>query len=177
MSVSFTKYIAIRMAYLCDDGEVRNSIIFVIMLIVNYLLLVFWSPITSLSREMIIFLRNILVDIPSQMPSNVLLPIILTPIVYGLLFGINFGLNSILLFKQSHEIDAFEFHLLALFPSLFRLTLSIVFVGSFLARPLVMRPVNLVWRRIVESDKPVFTLIFGGVAAFATALSEAAKYL
>jgi hypothetical protein len=126
---------------------------------------------------MIIFLRNILVDIPSQMPSNVLLPIILAPIVYGLLFGINFGLNSILLFKQSHEIDAFEFHLLALFPSLFRLTLSIVFVGSFLARPLVMRPVNLVWRRIVESDKPVFTLIFGGVAAFATALSEAAKYL
>jgi hypothetical protein len=51
MSVSFTKYIAIRMAYLCDDGEVRNSIIFVIMLIVNYLLLVFWSPITSLSGK------------------------------------------------------------------------------------------------------------------------------
>jgi hypothetical protein len=29
-----------------------------------------------------------------------------------------------------------------------------------------MRPVNLVWRRIVESDKPVFTLTFGGAAAF-----------
>jgi hypothetical protein len=36
---------------------------------------------------------------------------------------------------------------------------------------------NLVWRRIVESDKPVFTLIFGGPAAFATAVGEAAKHL
>jgi hypothetical protein len=39
-----------------------------------------------------------------------------------------------------------------------------------------MRPVSLVWTRIVESDKPVFTMIFGGAAAFATAISEAAKH-
>ena len=31
-----------------------------------------------------------------------------------------------------------------------------------------MRPVSLVWARIVESEKPVFTVIFGGAAAFAT---------
>jgi hypothetical protein len=62
-------------------------------------------------------------------------------------------------------------------PNLARFLLSIIFVGSFLLRPLVMRPVNLVWRRIVESDKPVFTVIFGGTAAFATAMSEAAKHL
>ena len=35
----------------------------------------------------------------------------------------------------------------------------------------------VVWARIVESDKPVFTVIFGGTAAFATAISEAAKHL
>jgi hypothetical protein len=40
-----------------------------------------------------------------------------------------------------------------------------------------MRPLNLVWRRIVETDKPVFTLTFGGAAAFATVISEAAKHL
>jgi hypothetical protein len=55
--------------------------------------------------------------------------------------------------------------------------LSIVFVGSFLLKPLVMRPISLVWARIVESEKPVFTVIFGGAAAFATAISEAAKHL
>jgi hypothetical protein len=40
-----------------------------------------------------------------------------------------------------------------------------------------MRHVNLVWRRIVESDKPVFTLTFGGATCFASAVSEAAKHL
>jgi hypothetical protein len=40
-----------------------------------------------------------------------------------------------------------------------------------------MRPISLVWARIIESDKPVFTVIFGGVAAFASAIGEAAKHL
>jgi hypothetical protein len=52
-----------------------------------------------------------------------------------------------------------------------------VFVGSFVFKPLVMQPVNFVWRRIVESEKPVFTVIFRGAAAFATVISEAAKHL
>jgi hypothetical protein len=38
-----------------------------------------------------------------------------------------------------------------------------------------MRPLSLIWARIVESEKPVFSLIFGGAAAFATAITEAAK--
>jgi hypothetical protein len=40
-----------------------------------------------------------------------------------------------------------------------------------------MRPVSLVWARIIESEKPVFTLTFGGAAAFASAIGEAAKHL
>jgi hypothetical protein len=63
------------------------------------------------------------------------------------------------------------------FPILFRFLLLIIFVGSFLLRPLIMRPVSLVWARILESEKPVFTVIFGGAAAFATAMNEVAKHL
>jgi hypothetical protein len=66
---------------------------------------------------------------------------------------------------------------MSIFPYMLRLILSIVFVGSFLLKPLVMRPVSLLWARIIESEKPVFTLTFGGAAAFASALSEAAKHL
>jgi hypothetical protein len=40
-----------------------------------------------------------------------------------------------------------------------------------------MRPVSVVWARIVESEKPVFTLIFGGAAALASGFGEAAKRL
>jgi hypothetical protein len=44
-------------------------------------------------------------------------------------------------------------------------------------KPLIMRPVNLIWRRIVESDKPVFTLVFGFVGGLAKAISEVVKHL
>jgi hypothetical protein len=54
---------------------------------------------------------------------------------------------------------------------------ALVFVGSFLLRPLIMRPISFVWARIVENDKPVFTLTFGGAAAFASAITEAVKHL
>jgi hypothetical protein len=78
---------------------------------------------------------------------------------------------------KSGAIDRTAFFALTCFPSLMRFIISAIFVGSFLSRPLIMRPVSLVWARIVESDKPVFALIFGGTAAFATAISEAAKHL
>jgi len=76
----------------------------------------------------------------------------------------------------SEDTDFFAFKLLSVFLNIFRVVLSIFFIGSFLLRPLLMRPVSLIWARIVESDKPVFTLILGGAAAFATAISEAAKH-
>jgi hypothetical protein len=79
--------------------------------------------------------------------------------------------------RSSDPVDLFSLYCLSLFPNVFRFALSIIFVGSFLLKPVVMRPVNLVWRRVVESDKPVFTVMFGGAAAFATAISEAAKHL
>jgi hypothetical protein len=76
-----------------------------------------------------------------------------------------------------YEIDRFAFGSLSVFPSFLRFIISMVFVGSFLLRPIVMRPIDLIWRRIVESEKPVFTLTFGGVAAFASAISEVTKHL
>ena len=82
------------------------------------------------------------------------------------------------IFKDHMEsVDSFTLGTLPFLVSLFRLNLSIIFLGSFMLRPIIMRPVNLVWRRIVESDKPVFTMTFGGAAAFATAISEAVKHL
>jgi hypothetical protein len=56
-----------------------------------------------------------------------------------------------------------------------RLALALIFVGSYILRPLAMRPISLIWRRIVESDKPIFTMIFGGAAAAVTAINEIAN--
>jgi len=155
VSISVTKFITFRMAYLCNIGEAKNLIIFAALLIINCLMLVAWAPITFTIREMFLYIINPHSITPSEL--------------------------TISQFQRQYEeklgsIDNLTLATLPLLTSLFRLLLSIVFVGSFLMKPLVIRPVSLVWARIVESEKPVFTLVFGGAAAFATAISEAAKH-
>ena len=44
-----------------------------------------------------------------------------------------------------------------------RMAIAVIFVGSFLVKPLLMRPLSLIWLRIVESDKPIFTLVSVGL--------------
>ena len=53
-----------------------------------------------------------------------------------------------------------------------RLVFAVVFFVMFAAQGLVRGPVLLVWERVVEDDRPVFTLLFGGAAAFAKALQS-----
>jgi len=173
LSISLTKFVAFRMAYLCGDGTVRNLLIFTLMLIVNYLILMMISPITEYLKYSIIAafpFDSILLalEIFSSIPSYLLL---------GMTEGIRNSFHPTELFEITYSIDLFAFYFLSLSPSLFRFALSIIFVGSFLLRPLVMRPISLVWARIIESEKPVFTVLFGGAAAFASAISEAAKHL
>jgi hypothetical protein len=154
LSVSVTKFMAFRMAYICGVGKFRNFIIFFIALGINLALFVAWTPLATLTRE------SFLIGVEDNW------------------FHTKHGDHIVLqLLQQMTESDNFVLGTLPLLTGLFRLIISIVFVGSFVLRPLVMRPVSLVWARIVESDKPVFTLIFGGAAAFATAISEAAKHL
>jgi len=57
-----------------------------------------------------------------------------------------------------------------------RLILAGIFVGSFFMRPLKY-PISLLWRRIVESDKPIFTMVFGGAAAVAKGVEEVVALL
>jgi hypothetical protein len=81
---------------------------------------------------------------------------------------LDFGDSDVALF-QSKLAAA-----LSLFPAIGRLLLTLTFLGSFLLRPL-QQPISTFWARVVESDKPVFTLVIGGGAAFAEALVHIAK--
>jgi hypothetical protein len=56
-------------------------------------------------------------------------------------------------------------------PAVVRLSITLIFVGSFLLQTL-QRPIMTLWARIIESDKPVFTLLFGSAAAIAKVMQE-----
>jgi hypothetical protein len=159
VSVIYTRFLTALMIRLCDTSRIRNLIVFVTMLMANLLILRTWSPMTEINRKIILYIIEFstLHDIDIQSVDQIR--------------------GSPVLTQQFSTTDSIAIFSLPYVPSLFRVILSIVFVGSFLLRPLVMRPLSLVWARIIESDKPVFTLTFGGAAAFASAISEAAKHL
>ena len=150
------------------------------MLFINYLILVFWLPVTGIVKfyatkafaaatifQDLMLLKSVAGDVINAVFDN-LLQIIRNLRLYNI---------RTIVFSLKEPVDLFAFSLLTLCPILFRFILSIIFVGSFLLRPLVMRPISVVWARIVESEKPVFTLTFGGAAALGAAISEAAKHL
>jgi hypothetical protein len=80
-----------------------------------------------------------------------------------------------------NEVDVeplpFMWHLsdlTALIPNFIRLLIAAIFLGSYLLQTL-QRPIMELWARIVESDTPVFTLLFGGLGGLAKAIQEIAK--
>jgi hypothetical protein len=52
-----------------------------------------------------------------------------------------------------------------------RLAIALVFIGSYLLRPL-QDVIMKVWLRLTESDKPIFTFLFGGVGVIAEGTSR-----
>jgi hypothetical protein len=156
-SISFLKFITLKIATICGVGQRRNLLLFLLLLTINYLMLIYVSPSLAGMRETAF--------------ANISEFIVIQP-SYA-----HKATSSLNYYVKRGEIDRAALFLLACFPSIIRFGLSLVFVGSFLLRPIVMRPMSLLWARIIESEKPVFTVTFGEVAAFASALGEAAKHL
>ena len=46
-----------------------------------------------------------------------------------------------------------------------RILLALVFLSSFVFRPLIQEPIGRLWYGVMASDRPVFTVLFGAVGA------------
>jgi hypothetical protein len=66
--------------------------------------------------------------------------------------------------------------ILVIVPSVGRLALTAIFLGSYLLKPL-HGAFSTLWLRVVESDKPIFTLLFGGAAAAAKGIEAVIEAL
>jgi hypothetical protein len=193
LSISFTKFLTLKIANLCGIGKIQNLLVFSLLLIVNYIFLVVWWRINFLTRTLITVIIFITLEFPritGSLPSLDLYYHIASGIskeaggVVNDIFVNNISLRILypshlisLITESTVKVASLAPFAMTSFISFFRFILSIIFVGSFLLRPLVMRPISLVWARIIESEKPVFTLTFGGAAALGAAISEAAKHL
>jgi hypothetical protein len=180
LSVSLTRAMSVGLASLITYRPAFNLVGFIILTLVQYVLLCSWAPLLqyviayfivykfslpALLYQLRIWAAFIVVGSLAVLDHPAIFVQQLR--IYTTSFGPEYGIN---------EFEARVFYTMALLPNLGRLLLALIFLGSFLLQP-IQRPLLTLWARIVESDKPVFTLMFGGAAAFAQAIQQIAKNL
>jgi hypothetical protein len=78
--------------------------------------------------------------------------------------------------KVHHQLAWYWFSIFSAIPNFGRLALAAIFVSSYMLKPL-HKVISVLWARIVESDKPIFTILFGGGAAAAKAVEAVIQAL
>jgi hypothetical protein len=177
-SISFTRAITLRISRACDINRVKNFLLFSLMLVLNYLIMVY-------SVRTIFAFKSSLFMVLAGFENHEALDFLDHATLVAQKFSRAMTAKLSVMYPAEFwnwNTDYGDVVLVTLinmsyFPSIIRFAISFVFVGSFVVRPLIMRPISLVWARIIESEKPVFTVIFGAVAAVASAINETAKHL
>lgn len=176
-SFSVTKILSIIVARLLGAARYISLIGLVLLLLLQYAMVMYWSPIMTIVRNYIVNLLltpadRMFIQMPFWFRAEMFYYMVIYPQFF---FWYNLTFVHHVYFYQPNRIAAilpmthsdlnpndFMIHLSALLnliPNLTRLSLAAVFVGSFLLRPLAA-PISLFWRRVVEHEKPVFTLVF-----------------
>lgn len=162
-------------------------IIFIVFALLSYILTIVWVPLvtrTNVVVEAVIvqvqyygvysildWAAFVLYVLKTSMPKFSLLPTQAASWFIDMVTHSNDGVHTLFI------PGIFIVVVLAYPANLLRLLLATVFLGSFLVKPILMDPLSLLWRRVVESDRPIFTLVFGGIAGFATAVNELMKHV
>jgi hypothetical protein len=197
LSISYSREISRFVLSIYSDSGWTNLTIIVVFFAVSYIILVAWVPVVRtisdfvelkvvyyleashiISRSSTItllreatFLDYVYIGVrkislnPKQLVSNYISDFLLPLQDEGL--------------KGQIDIFRLEFtrSSLGYLANFSRLLLSLFFLMFALTKPFLMSPVSLVWRRILESEKPIFTLVLGGIGGIATAGSELLKHL
>jgi hypothetical protein len=187
LSISFTRFISVVVARNCGNTTLRNFLIFLGMLATHYFLLALWVPISQFaSAEFEQLVIALILGNRVRTISMVFINLFSRSHYLYLFLNSHVSLFYRFSFWESvtfeHGLEAGYTFFLLRFVAAYSMTvliflIAIIFVASFLLRPLIMKPLLLIWARIVESDKPVFTLTCAGISSLVVAANEMAKHL
>jgi hypothetical protein len=179
LSFSITIFMSAKVAALLREGPFFNIAGLLFIILFQYCLVVFWYPSMEVLRVNVILgfteinffrylihlphnINNMLSYLPGlfksfpfpSWPSPIVLesdnPTVLMPS----------SLNHQMFFI-AHLSDYME-----TYTPLLRVLIAVIFIISFFLQT-AQRFIMTLWARIIESDKPVFTLLFTGIAGFA----------
>ena len=182
ISLSVTRYVAVLAARV-STTPVRTALSFTVLLVVHVLLLIYWSVVIyGLQAALIVVLMRGLtvlgvegfaffsdgdldqriVDVFRSLfwPDQEREGLKVAPVMWSALFSLshtNFGVPVVWLYAFKVAMDIVANGL--------RILLALVFLSSFLFRPLIQAPISRLWYGAMASDRPVFTLLFGTAGA------------
>jgi hypothetical protein len=182
ISLSVTRYVAVLAARV-STTPVRTALSFTVLLVVHVLLLIYWSVVIyGLLAALVVVLMRCLTllgvagfaffsdgDLAQrifEVFSSLFWPdqdregIKVAPVMWSALFSLShtkFGVPVVWLYAFKAAMDIVANGL--------RILLALVFLSSFLFRPLIQAPISRLWYGAMASDRPVFTLLFGTVGA------------
>lgn len=180
LSLSLTRYIATSVARLCR-GAIFNSVAFALLLALHLLLLLFWTELVlklEIAAAALLWYLQDPINAWEVMPDYWMLLFSrrVGPIEYiselsepGIFDGIVAmpdwsGLISLKISDQTDLDLTSEFALaMSIVANGPRILFALVFLSSFVFRPLVQVPVSRLWYGAMNSGKPIFTMLFGAV--------------
>ena len=191
VSISLTRFVAAKSADVLARGLAISIALLATMAVSQYVLLALWSPLlgsvtgaiwSSIFGWPVLISQNGYLDVAQSWAQAVTAEIenIHLQSPQELLNAADYSFDTFGWLAQKALAWTFAARqflwIFGVIPNLFRLLLAFVFLSSFLLKPLHSAILFLL-RRIVESDKPIFTLVFGGAAALAKLIDAALKYL
>jgi hypothetical protein len=194
ISISYTRQISLIVLRLYKDSSWRNLIVIIIFFMFSYLILVLWLPLIQaislliqlkaveyMSKWKITLSESTIVFAPGESIFGFIYrnmkPISLNPkeMLSKLFSGFWFPYTSpgevVVIYLQFTKLS------LEYLANFTRITLAMTFLVLSLTKPFLMDPLSLLWRRVAETDKPIFTLVLGGIGSIATAGNELLKHL
>jgi hypothetical protein len=182
ISLSVTRCVAILAARV-STTPLRTALSFTVLLVVHVLLLIYWSVVVyGLQAALVVVLMRCLTllgvqgfaffsdgdlvqrifDVFSSLfwPDQNREGIKVAPVMWSALFSLSHTKFTVLVvwlyaFKVAMDIVA----------NGLRILLALVFLSSFLFRPLIQAPISRLWYGAMASGRPVFTLLFGTAGA------------
>ena len=187
ISLSVTRYVAVLAARV-STTPVRTALSFTVLLVVHVLLLIYWSVVIyGLQAALIVVLMRGLtllgvegfdffsdgdlgqriVDVFRSLfwPDQEREGLKVAPVMWSALFSLShtkFTVTIVWLYAFKVAMDIVANGL--------RILLALVFLSSFLFRPLIQAPISRLWYGAMASDRPVFTLLFGTTGAIIGAI-------
>ena len=189
VSLSITRFAASRVASIVATAPYLNLLAFASLLMLQYAMFVFWSPIIIIIHVWISAIPYFIEKMHLNIWSSVWDSVSAIPMMsIQMLLLLSQNIHSTIISPLSGMSDIFSYPpagvlqidmirrvtvLVNLIPNLIRFLITAVFVASFFLKTIQL-PIMTLWARIIESNKPVFTLLFGGGATIVKIIHEVA---